>query len=90
MEKWDLNIGFLTLGSIELGAPFHHNTLMPIKKTTLGGEESRWRRSSRLRQHRVAGDQLDSLSNHCEHLQIQREIEEKKSNNSRNRESITF
>ena len=50
----------------------------------------RWRRSSRLRRHQVAGDQLGSLSYHCKHLQIQQEIEEKKSSNSKKSKLTTF
>ena len=59
-------------------------------KNKLERVESRWRRSSRLRLLRVAGDQLNSLSKDCKHLQIQREIEEKKNSNSRKRKSTTF
>ncbi|XP_032191372.1 sorting nexin-24 isoform X2 [Mustela erminea] len=55
-----------------------------------GEEESGGRRSRRLRRHQIAGVQLGSLSNHSEHLQIQQEIQEKKSSGSRNRKSITF
>ena len=73
-----------------LNRPITSKEIETVIKNLQTEEESRWRRSSRLRRHRVAGDQLDSLSNHCEHLQIQREIKEKKSNNPRNRKSITF
>ena len=59
------------------------------KKKKEAPEESRWRRSSRLRLLQVTGDQLDSLPKDCKHLQTQREIEEKNSN-SRNRKSTTF